>query len=52
MGNYVQRNRAAVLDLWATKRYATTEIAELLTMRECDVERVIHEDRENRRRAA
>lgn len=52
MGNYVQRNRAAALDLWATRRYATTEIAELLMMREADVERVIHEDREARRRTA
>lgn len=52
MGNYVQRNRAAALDLWATKRYSTHEIAELLMMREADVERIIHADRENRRRAA
>lgn len=52
MGRHVERNRAAVIDLWATRRYDTHEIAELLLMREADVERVIHADREARRRAA
>jgi len=52
MSRYIEMNRAAVLDLWATRRYDTSEIAHLLTMRECDVERIIHSDRELRRRAA
>lgn len=43
---------AAVLELWSTKRRDTQDIAELLMMRECDVERVIHADREARRRRA
>jgi len=52
MGTHVERNRAAALALWGTGRYDTHEIAELLLMREADVERVIHADREARRRAA
>ena len=39
MSRYIEMNRAAVLDLWATRRYDTSEIAHLLTMRECDVAR-------------
>jgi hypothetical protein len=52
MGRYIEKNRGAALDLWATGRYGTWEIAELLMMREADVERVIHADRELRRRVA
>jgi len=44
--------KAAVLILWATKRRDTLDIAELLAMHEADVERIIHADREARRRAA
>lgn len=39
---------AAVLELWATKRHDTHNIAWLLEMHEADVERVIHADREAR----
>ena len=42
---------AAVLELWATKRFDTHNIAWLLDMHEADVERIIHADRELRRRA-
>ena len=38
----------AVLELWATKRYDTHNIAWLLQMHEADVERLIHADREAR----
>lgn len=39
----------AVLELWATKRRNTQDIANLLMMREADVERIIHANREARR---
>ena len=42
---------SAVLELWASKRRDTQDIAELLMMREADVERIIHADREARRQA-
>ncbi len=38
----------AVLELWATKRYDTHNIAWLLEMHEAEVERLIHADREAR----
>lgn len=50
--SYVAKMTGAVIQLWATKRYDTVEIAWRLDMRECDVERIIHADREERRRAA
>lgn len=42
---------SSVLELWASKRRDTHDIAELLTMREADVERIIHADREARHAA-
>lgn len=52
MASYADGNTIAVLALWATKRYGTYEIADLLMMREADVKRIIHADREARRSAA
>lgn len=47
MANHAEKT-AAVLELWATKRHDTHNIAWLLEMHESDVERVIHADREAR----
>ena len=52
MRPYVAEMAGAVLVLWNSKRFDTHEIAHRLNMRECDVERVIHADREQRRKAA
>ena len=52
MSRYVMMKSTAVLSLWACKIYDTAEIAKTLHMRESDVERIIHADRESRRRAA
>lgn len=55
MQTYADRKRDAVLDLWSTKRHDTHDthdIAALLMMRECDVERIIQSDREARRQRA
>lgn len=49
MSPYLTKHTQAVLDLWATKRFDTYDIAQLLMMREADVERIIHVDREARR---
>lgn len=51
MGPHVQRKQADVLTLWATKRFDTSQIADMFMMRETDVERVIHADRESKRAA-
>lgn len=52
MSRYVAEMAGAVIVLWNSKRFDTCEIAFRLNMRECDVERVIHADREARRSAA
>ena len=52
MSPHVQRKQADVLTLWATKRFDTSEIADMLMMSEANVERIIHADREARRRGA
>lgn len=43
---------AAVLALWQTKRLDTVDIAGILGIHEAEVERIIHADREARRKAA
>lgn len=44
--------RAAVLALWQTKRLDTVDIARILEIHEAEAERIIHADREARRKAA
>jgi hypothetical protein len=44
--------RAAVLALWQTKRLDTVDIARILEIHEAEIERIIHADREARRKAA
>jgi tellurite resistance protein len=44
--------RAAVLALWQLKRLDTFDIAKMLEIHEAEVERIIHTDREARRKAA
>jgi hypothetical protein len=46
------RRRLAVLLLWSLKRLDTVDIAEMLEIHEAEVERIIHADREARRKAA
>jgi hypothetical protein len=46
------KRRAAVLALWKLQRFDTCDIAEMLEIHEADVERIIHADREARRKAA
>lgn len=41
-----EKNAIAVVALWDTKRFSTAEIAEILLVPECDVERVLHIRRE------
>jgi tellurite resistance protein len=48
----VAKRRAAVLALWQLKRLDTFDIAEMLEIHEAEVERIIHTDREARRKAA
>ena len=52
MSRYAKRKSVEVLDLWSGGKHDTVEIATKFEMRECDVERIIHADREARRRAA
>ena len=40
----------ATVALWDSRRFATADIAQLLHVREADVEQVIHLTREERRR--
>jgi hypothetical protein len=44
--------RAAVLGLWQLKRLDTHDIAGMLGIHEAEVERIIHADREARRKVA
>ena len=44
--------RATVLGLWQMKRLDTFDIAGMLEIHEAEVERIIHADREARRKAA
>ena len=46
------KRRTAVLMLWSLKRLDTVDIAEMLEIHEAEVERIIHADREARRKAA
>jgi hypothetical protein len=46
------KRRAAVLALWKLQRFDTCDIAEMLEIHEAEVERIIHADREARRKAA
>lgn len=50
MAGYAEK-AAAVLELWATKRFDTSDISWILDMHEANVERIIHADRELRRQA-
>jgi hypothetical protein len=43
---------AAVLALWQTKRLDTVDISRILAIHEAEAERIIHADREARRKAA
>jgi hypothetical protein len=46
------RRHDAVLALWQMKRLDTFDIAQMLEIHEAEVERIIHADREARRKAA
>lgn len=46
------KRRLVVLLLWSLKRLDTCDIAEMLEIHEAEVERIIHADREARRKAA
>jgi len=46
------KRSAAVLALWKLQRLDTFDIAGMLEIHEAEVERIIHADREARRRAA
>jgi len=46
------RRRVVVLLLWSLKRLDTCDIAEMLEIHEAEVERIIHADREARRKSA
>lgn len=43
--------KGIVLRMWGQKRYDTVQIAEAINISEAEVERIIHADREARRRA-
>ena len=42
----------SVLALWGSRRFDTWDIAQLVGIHEAEVERIIHADREARRKAA
>ena len=43
---------SSVLALWGSRRFATWDIAQLVGIHEAEVERIIHANREARRKAA
>ncbi len=43
---------SSVLALWKTRRFDTVDIASTLGIHEAEAERIIHADREARRKAA